>query len=140
MSPQHELVRTLTRRELFQATGTGIGSVALASLLNEDLCAAPASTLDPGSPKKSHFPAKAKNVIFFHMVGAPSHLDLFDKKPVLQKYDGKPCPQEYLEGQRFAFLRGELELMGTQFKFGRHGESGLELSERLPHLAGVADE
>ena len=140
VDPQHELIRTLTRRELFQSIGTGVGSVALASLLNEDLLAAPASALDPGAAKKTHFPARAKNVIFFHMVGAPSHLDLFDNKPVLQKYDGKPCPLEYLEGQRFAFLRGELTLMGTQFKFKKHGESGIELSEKLPHLAGVADE
>lgn len=106
VNPQHELIRTLTRRDLFQSIGTGVGSIALASLLNDDLVAAPASVLDPGAPKKPHFPARAKNVIFFHMVGAPSHLDLFDNKPVLQKYDGKACPQEYLENQRFAFLRG----------------------------------
>lgn len=140
MLSQIKNIRNLTRRELFQATGTGIGSIALSSLLSEDLNAAHAPSSDPASARVGHVPARAKNVIFFHMVGAPSHLDLFDNKPVLQKYDGQPCPKQYLEGQRFAFLRGELKLMGTRFKFGRHGESGLELSEKLPHLAGVADE
>ena len=74
------------------------------------------------------------------MVGAPSHLELFDYKPKLQEYDGKPCPKELLEGQRFAFLRGELKMMGTRFGFRRYGESGLELSEKLPHIGSVADE
>jgi len=140
MNPHQELLQSLTRRELFQTCGTGIGPAALASLLGSELCAAPASTLDPGTTRRPHFPARARNVIFLHMVGAPSHLDLFDEKPVLKKYDGQPCPQKYLAGQRFAFLRGELKLMGTRFKFRRHGESGVELSEMLPHLAGVADE
>ena len=67
-------------------------------------------------------------MIFVHLVGAPSHLDLFEHKPALNKYDGELCPKEYLEGQRFAFLRGHPKLMGSSFKFQPHGESGVVLS------------
>ena len=141
MNPLAKQLQTVTRRELLQSVGTGVGSLALTSLLSNDLPAADVPTpTNPTAAKRSHFPARAKNVIFFHMVGAPSHLDLFDYKPTLTKFDGQPCPKELLEGQRFAFLRGELRMMGTRFKFQKHGESGIELSEKLPHLAGVADE
>ncbi|MBI1314153.1 DUF1501 domain-containing protein [bacterium] len=145
MSTPRQIIQTLTRRELLQSVGTGVGSLALASLLSDDLPAATpvtetATPENPTAVKRSHFPARAKNVIFFHMVGAPSHLDLFDYKPTLTKFDGQPCPKELLEGQRFAFLRGELKMMGTRFKFAKHGESGIELSDKLPHLAEVADE
>ncbi|MCA9144934.1 MAG: DUF1501 domain-containing protein [Planctomycetaceae bacterium] len=139
MTPVQSHLQTVSRRELFQNLGSGIGSIALASLLANELPAASAS-LNPLAPKTPHFAAKAKNVIFLHMVGAPSHLDLFENKPALQENDGKPCPDELLEGQRFAFLRGHPKLLGTEFKFKRHGQSGLELSELLPHLATVADD
>ena len=139
MTPDQSYQQTVSRRELFQSLGTGIGSVALASLLANDLPAAPRTT-NPVAPKPSHFAPKAKNVIFLHMVGAPSHLDLFENKPALQENDGKPCPDEFLEGQRFAFLRGHPKLLGTEYKFTRHGESGVELSELLPNLATVADD
>jgi len=133
-----------TRRELLKRGGLGLGSVALASLLAEDHGLADESpTLEPNSslaPRATHFPARAKNVIFLHMIGAPSQLDLFDDKPVLRENDGKPCPDHLLEGQRFAFLRGHPNLMGSSFKFSQHGESGQVFSELLPHLSGVADE
>jgi len=90
--------------------------------------------------RATHFPARAKNVIFLHMVGAPSQLDLFEDKPVLRENDDKPCPDHLLEGQRFAFLRGHPKLMGSSFKFSRHGESGQVFSELLPHLSGMADD
>ena len=138
MDSQHQALPTIARRELLQRIGTGIGSIALTSLLQQESAAAPSS--GPSAPKRTHFPARAKNVIFFHMVGAPSHLDLFDNKPILRDYTGKPCPKKFLEGQRFAFLRGDLKLMGSKFKFRKHGESGIELSEKLPHLGTVADE
>lgn len=135
----HHSQLSFTRRALLQSAGMGIGSLALGSLLAEE----PRSELPVSEslPLKSpRIPARAKNVIFMHMVGAPSQLDLFDYKPTLQKYDGQPCPQELLEGQRFAFLRGHPSLLGTKFKFEKHGNCGLELSELLPHLATVADE
>src|SRR5262245_23145340 len=131
-------LQSLTRRALLQGTSMGLGSLALGWLLGQDAAAAP--TADPLAPQQPHFAPRAKNVIFLHMVGAPSQLDLFDYKPTLQKFDGQPCPKELLEGKRFAFLRGHPSLLGTKFKFARHGQSGLEISENLPHLASIADE
>jgi hypothetical protein len=81
-----------------------------------------------------------KRVIYLHMAGGPSQLDLFDNKPKLSALNGELCPKEFMENQRFAFIKGRPKLLGTPFNFARHGRSGLELSERLPHLAGVADE
>src|SRR5262249_46302849 len=105
-----------------------LGAMALGSLLARETQAKP------------HFPARAKHVIYLHMVGAPSQLDLFDPKPELVKRDGELCPKEFIEGKRFAFIRGHPHLLGSKFKFARHGKGGLELSELLPHLATVADE
>lgn len=125
------VLTTLSRRELFQRTGSGIGAVALASLMNEELFAG-------GTP--TDIPAKAKNVIFIHLVGAPSHLDLFDYKPELKRLTGELVPDHLWEGLRLAFIREQPKLLGTKYKFQKHGESGVELSELLPHLATVADE
>ena len=133
------LLAALTRRTLLQSAGMGIGSAALSWLLRDE-ARAEAAPADPLAPRRPHFPARAKSVIFLHMVGAPSQLELFDYKPLLQKHSGQPCPQELIEGKRFAFLRGHPSLLGTRLKFKKHGQSGLELSEALPHLAGVADE
>jgi len=130
---------TLTRRTLLQGTSMGLGSLALSWLLGQESQGA-ATSADPLAARPGHHRPRAKNVIFLHMVGAPSQLDLFDYKPTLQKFDGEPCPKELLEGKRFAFLRGHPSLLGTKFKFEKHGKSGLELSENLPHLASVADE
>jgi uncharacterized protein (DUF1501 family) len=126
----------LHRRALFHRGGMGIGSLALGWLLGQE---SRGSETGPSLPQP-HFPARAKSVNFLHMVGAPSQLELFDHKPTLAKYDGEPCPQHLLEGKRFAFLRGHPSLLGPRFKFARHGHSGLELSELLPHLATVADD
>src|SRR5262245_6247843 len=139
MNPFHTHLATLTRRELLQRLGTGVGGIALASLLSRDLAAQPAPA-NPLAPRRPHFAPRAKNVIYLHMVGAPSHLELFEYKPVLQRHDGEPVPQHLIEGQRFAFLRGHPNLLGTRVRFARHGRGGLELSELLPHLAGVADD
>src|SRR4051812_21183104 len=136
----------LTRRELFRRGGLGLGAIALASLLNRETRAgagsgdpAPARG-NPLAPKKPHFAAKAKRVIYLHMVGAPSHLDLFDAKPELLKRDGEPCPKKFIEGKRFAFIRGHPRLLGSKYKFAKHGKGGVELSELLPELATVADD
>jgi hypothetical protein len=128
----------LTRRALFERSGMGIGTIALSCLLGQDGAASFPSSQSPAS--SPHFPPRAKNVIFLHMVGAPSQLELFDHKPTLAQYDGQPCPKHLIEGQRFAFLRGHPSLLGPRFRFAKHGESGLELSELLPHLATVADD
>ena len=127
----------LNRRELFRRSGLGLGSAALGSLLACDLPAIGAeAAIRPGP----HFAPKAKHVIYLHMIGAPSHLDLLDYKPALQKHDGQKCPDELLKGKRFAFIGGEMTLAGSAYKFARHGRSGAEMSELLPHLATVADD
>ena len=90
--------------------------------------------------KSPHFAPKAKNVIFLFMAGAPSHLELFDNKPELSRYNGQMPPAELLEGYRAAFINPNSKLMGPKFKFGRHGESGTEISELLPHTAKIVDD
>jgi len=131
-------VNTLSRRDLLGRVGYGMGSVALSSIFADELLSA-SSKKDPLAIRNPHFPAKAKNVIFLHMVGAPSHLDLYENKPKLVEYSGEDCPEEFLEGQRFAFIRGTPKLLGSEFKFQRHGESGMVVSEVMPHLAKHAD-
>ncbi len=132
-------LRHRTRRQFFRDCNVGLGTVALASLLNPDLFAGPQD--DPLAPKKPHFSAKAKNVIFLHMAGAPSTLDLFDYKPKLIELNGKPCPDSYMRGQQFAFIANKQpKLLGTPHKFSRKGQSGQWMSSILPHLATVADE
>jgi hypothetical protein len=91
-------------------------------------------------PKAPHHAPKARRVIYLFMAGAPSHLELFDYKPELAKWSGKLPPAELLQGYRAAFINPNSTLLGPKFKFARHGRSGLELSEILPHLAGVADD
>jgi hypothetical protein len=83
---------------------------------------------------------KAKRVIFLHMEGAPSQLELFDYKPELHRYDGKDCPEEFLKGQRFAFIQGTPKLLGPQFPFRQHGQCGAWVSDRLPHFSKIVDE
>jgi len=123
----------LSQRRAF--LGQGLGIAGLASVLADDgLLAAPQDA------RTGHARGRAKQMIFLHMVGAPSQLDLFDNKPMLRKHHGRECPAELLEGQRFAFLGARPKLMGSPFSFRRHGESGLELSELLPGLGSVADE
>jgi hypothetical protein len=139
MVEHQEHILNLTRRQLLGRSCVGIGSAALASMLCGDLSAAKKAD-DPLAPKKPHFSPRAKNVIFLHMVGAPSQLELFDHKPYLVKNDGKKMPDELWKGLRLAFVRDQPNLLGTRFKFKKHGNSGLELSELLPGLGEVADD
>jgi len=144
--PTH--LRHVTRRQFFADAGFGIGSVALASLLSGGELAAgeanaPNLTLrgeNPLAPKPPHFAAKAKRVIFLFQAGGPSHLELFDYKPKLQKLDGQVIPESYVKGKRFAFIKKDAKLLGTRRKFHRHGECGAEISELLPHTASLADD
>ncbi|MFA6546907.1 MAG: DUF1501 domain-containing protein [Limisphaerales bacterium] len=127
----------IQRRTFFQRAGFGLGSMALASLLRGESPAAPVSPL---ASKHPMFAPRAKRVIFLHMIGAPSQLDLFEHKPELNKLDGQDCPESLLKGRRFAFIGGKMQLAGSKYKFARHGRSGQEMSELLPHLAKVADD
>jgi uncharacterized protein (DUF1501 family) len=95
---------------------------------------------NPLAPKQPHFPGKAKRVIYLFQAGAPSQLDLFDYKPELVKYSGKPVPQELVKDINYAFIRPDAGLYPTELKFAKHGQSGAEISEAMPHLAQVVDE
>lgn len=129
----------IARRWFLQECGVGLGAVALADLLARQTQAASAPA-DPLAPRPGHFPAKAKNVIYLFMAGAPSHLELFDNKPQLAKFDGTLPPPELLKGYRAAFINPNSKLLGPKFKFAKHGNCGAELSELLPELATVVDE
>lgn len=142
-------VRQVTRRHLFQQVGTGIGALALTTLLQQSGFGSQLPSMNgeadnPLTPRQPHFPARAKNVIYIHLVGAPSHLDLYDYKPELQKRNGELCPDEFFKGKQLAFIRKQPSLLGTpdekRFRFTRCGESGIEISNLLPHLQQVADE
>src|SRR5881396_1112105 len=128
----------ISRRWFLEQCGVGLGSMALGQLLAEAGFASGSD--DPLGVKHPHFAPKAKRVIFLFMAGAPSHLELFDYKPQLAKFDGTLPPAELIKGYRAAFINPSSKLLGPRFKFARHGKSGAELSELLPHLAGVADE
>ena len=119
--------------------GVGLGAVALHSLLKGTSLAGEVGG-DPLGPKRPHLPGTAKRVIFLFQAGAPSHLELFDYKPALAKFDGTLPPPELLKGYRAAFINPSSKLLGPKFAFGRHGQCGMELSELLPHTAKVADD
>ena len=142
MTPLQRYYLTESRREFLKHTGAGIGALGLASVLNGRLFAAPAAggAGDPLAPIRSHFAPRAKNVIYIHLVGGPSHLELFDFKPELVKRSGEKCPDHMFKGKQLAFIREHPMLLGTRFRFHRHGQGGLELSEHLPHLGSVADD
>lgn len=135
-------LQELTRRHFFQDCRVGLGAMALGSLLGEGGKAI-ADSRPPGSNAGSrglHHEPKAKAVIFLFMAGGPSQLELFDDKPKLRELHGQIIPESYVKGKRFAFIKADAKLLGSPRKFGRHGESGAEISELLPHLAGVSDE
>jgi hypothetical protein len=133
-----------TRRWFLQQCGVGLGSMALGQLLAQSGYADPSPSSTAGSnplaPRNPHFAPKAKRAIFLFMAGGPSHLELFDNKPQLAKFDGTLPPAELLKGYRAAFINPDAKLLGPRFKFTKYGQSGIELSELLPHLAGVVDD
>ncbi|WP_422932102.1 DUF1501 domain-containing protein [Singulisphaera sp. PoT] len=142
MHPRNERIQAETRRHFLKGCGLGLGSMALASLVNRGAGAGGAST-SPTNPLAERRPPrepKAKRMIYLHMSGAPPHLDLFDYKPQLVKHDGENCPDAYTKGRRFAFTTGTPRLLGTRRTFGRYGESGLSMSDAIPRLHGVADD
>ncbi|MYB53464.1 MAG: DUF1501 domain-containing protein [Acidobacteriia bacterium] len=131
MSRSHATSSPLARRWFLQQCGVGLGAVALRDMLQ---------AADPLAPKQPHHAPTAKNVIFLFMGGGPSHLELFDNKPELAKHEGTLPPANLLEGYRAAFIDPNSTLLGPKFKFARHGESGAELSELIPHTAAIADD
>jgi hypothetical protein len=141
MNPLNSHALAVTRRHFFRDCGVGLGKVALAGLLTDALSPrASAAPANPLAPKAPHFAPKAKRVIHLFMAGAPSQLDLFDRKPKLAELEGKPLPPSVIAGQRYAFIRPDAAVLGPRFKFSKYGKCGAELSEMLPHLAGVVDD
>jgi len=136
MNPIEHYLATLNRRQFIKRSGFGVGAVALSSLLRGEAFGA----VNPLALHQPHFAPKAKHVIYLHMIGAPSQLDMFDYKPTLQKLDGQDCPESLTKGKRFAFIGDNLKLSGTKFKFSQHGKSGQSISELLPFLGKVADD
>ncbi len=129
-----------TRRHFFENCGIGLGRIALASLLTNSGASALAASSSPTAPRATHHFGRAKRVIYLFMAGAPSQLDLFDHKPKLAELEGKPIPPSVIKGQRYAFIQPDAAVLGPCFEFGRHGQSGAEISEMLPHLAKVSDD
>jgi hypothetical protein len=137
--PSAEIEKQLRRRWFFQDCGVGLAGMAATALLQGQSSYA-ADSSNPLAPKQPHFPGKAKRVIYMFQAGAPSHLELFDNKPELTKNDGKLPPKELLQGYRAAFIDPNSALLGPKFKYAKHGQCGMELSEVLPHTAAIADE
>jgi hypothetical protein len=136
-----------TRRHFLNRCAVGLGGLALASLLDSRRLGAaptgPAAALpNPLAPRPTHFPARAKNVIYLFMAGGPSQLELFDYKPKLIELNGQPVPPSLIEGKRFAFMDSShgTKLMGTRRQFARHGQSGAWVSELFPHTAKIVDD
>jgi hypothetical protein len=136
--PPNEQAEHLSRRWFIEQCGVGMGALALNHLLAGSGYAQQAT--NPLAPKKPHHPPKAKNVIFLFMAGAPSHLEMFDNKPQLAKFNGTLPPPELLKGYRAAFINPNSTLLGPKFKFAKHGQCGAELSELIPHTATIVDD
>ncbi|MEE2642791.1 MAG: DUF1501 domain-containing protein [Planctomycetota bacterium] len=138
MNELEDLSLMTTRRQLLGRASCGIGSLALASLLNGD---AAAKDLNQGNGR-THFPAKAKRVIYLFQSGAPSQFELLDYKPELEKQHGKELPASFFRGQRQTGMTAgqKKQVCRSIYRFGKHGQSGAEISENLPYLAGVADD
>jgi hypothetical protein len=146
MQPLTELAAAqyFTRRQFFSRCALGLGSIALASMMNDRRAfgAAAPPLPNPMAPKPPHFAARAKNIIYLFMAGGPSQLELFDYKPKLIELNGQPIPQSFIEGKRFAFMGTShgTKLLGTRRAFQQHGQSGTWVSEMFPHTATIVDD
>ncbi|MEZ4902589.1 MAG: DUF1501 domain-containing protein [Spirosomataceae bacterium] len=132
-----------TRRHFLKQCTSGLGMMALGAMVGG--CGSGKKigqpvVMNPLDPKLTHFAAKAKSVIFLHMCGSPSQLELWDYKPELAKLDGQPCPPSFLEGKKFAFIRGVPDMLGSVGQFKQHGQSGAWISDYFTHLPQAADE
>ena len=143
------ILQVQTRRHFLRSLGSGMGALffgtSLANYAAESHAdksnlsfardaTAPLSQLPP------QFPAKVRRVIYLHMAGAPSQLELYDYKPELKRLDGQDCPASFLAGKRFAFISGVPKLLGSQYPFKQAGQSGQWISDRLPHIAEHVDD
>ena len=135
-TPPNSEIDRIIRRDLLRQGTLGIGSLALSSMLHQELNAS-----DTAQKRRVlHHPARAKNVIFLHMVGGPSQMDTFDPKPGLDKWDGRSLPDELTRGQKFAFITPQARVIRSPYSFKPRGNAGIVMSELFPHLAKVADD
>ncbi|HEX8915727.1 MAG TPA: DUF1501 domain-containing protein [Humisphaera sp.] len=151
MTPSLDQARFITRRHFLRRCNTGIGAIALASLLGKDAlgkvpdeaAGLPMGPQDASRPMAARAPMlkpTAKRVIYLHMSGSPPQHDLFDWKPKLKELDRKPCPDEFIKGERFAFIKGHPKCLASPYKFDRVGRHGTWMSELLPNLRTCADD
>src|SRR6059058_2005021 len=134
--PEH-IRRAVTRRDILARAGHGFGAIALGSLLGKP--AAAAARVNPLAAKPPNFAPKAKSVIFLFMVGAPSHIDTFDPKPALKKYEGQQLPESFGKVPS-QFTNGDTPLLASPWQFRKYGQSGIEVSSLFPHLAECVDD
>jgi len=141
--------RAQTRRQFLKRSQTGLGAIAMAMLAGPAATARgggplagprTASADNPMTPRPPHFAPKAKRVIYLHMSGGPPQQDLFDDKPALVKHHMRPCPDELLKNQKFAFIKGHPKLLGSPYTFRKSGQCGAEVSDLLPRFRGVVDD
>src|SRR6266571_9047403 len=140
-----EKEKFLSRRAFLVHSSTGLGALALSSLLNPQLFGGETgrSLKSKGALNTLHLPARAKRVIYLFQSGAPSHLDLFDSKPKLKEMTGEELPPSVRKGQRITGMtagQAVLRCVGAPFDFKRYGKSGVELSSLLPHIGGIVDD
>ncbi|MEZ0267803.1 MAG: DUF1501 domain-containing protein, partial [Phycisphaerae bacterium] len=155
MTPFEEYVRYETRRQFLTRGRNALGMAAMAALLGPSVAkaaapvaapAGPAGVYGPRQPGLSnlpHFAAKAKHVIYLHMVGGPSQMDLYDYKPLMQEYYDKDLPETVRKGQRLTTMtsgQARFPIAPSKYKFKQHGKSGMWVSELLPHTASMVDE
>lgn len=139
-SLQLDTLRQQTRRHFLKQCTSGLGALWFASQTQRSDAAI--IQRDPSRPLSlhpPHFRPKAKRVIYLHMAGSPSQLELFDYKPELERLDGQDCPASFMEGRRFAFIRGTPKLLGPVYPFHREKKTGLPISDRLPNFEKVLD-
>src|SRR5436305_5666832 len=148
---QVAILQAQTRRHFLRSLGSGMRSLVFgASLANyaaanesraeKSTLSFPRNATTPLSPLPPQFPAKVRRVIYLHMAGAPSQLELYEYKPELKRLDGQDCPASFLAGKRFAFISGVPKLLGSQYPFKQTGQSGQWISDRLPHIAEHIDD
>ena len=143
MDPRLEQLQQRTRRHFLQQSTAGIGSLALTSLLSGESAGVESNATtgqDPLARRQPHFEPKAKRVIYLHMTGSPPNLDMFDRKPELNRRSDQDCPDQFLQGREFAFTSGVPKLLGSPRKWKRVGESGMWMSDAIPNFHDIADE
>src|SRR5690242_17758945 len=143
MSLFQECVNHMTRRYFFRAGSHALGWAALTSLLNADRASGAASADEKQPPAWTSHLAKAKRVIYLHMVGGPPQMDLFDYKPQMNAWFDKDLPDSVRMGQRLTTMTSgqkRFPVAPSKFKFAQHGQSGMWVSELLPYTARMVDD